>query len=379
MRIPIEDRLEAAIRTPLPMDALRKTVLEPAPESVVVKSPDQARSAGPIAASGGWSLIALIVLLSVAIIALVGVSSAVADGLRISLSRVNETNALYLAHAGIMDAIASYRSGTTGNNWFELNCFGNATGCDDNPPLNFGTDEVFLRDPSDPLGFPQRDFLLVDLSNETDNPAVRRRSATTATFDDWELRRVSSNKVLTLTGLEVRWTGAGASQHVTRVCLGADWNSGGSNCYTLPVPAVSGALINLTSIPHSTLNDNAWLSNNHVLFDFRIDQVSNLVVTLTVRFSDGPSCTATDIALPNAPTMADLPAIRQAQLTEQCQRTAVWAKTDNAQNWGLFTVRASGEVRAAPVTTGRRKLRAEYRAHATNASQRNQIISWTEE
>lgn len=341
----------------------------------------------PRPAQRGWTLLALIVLLAVALLIIVGVSLAVAAGWRVTLVRAHQARAWYLAHAGVMDAIAGYRPGTTVDDEFDLGCFGNDPACD-NSLLNLGPGEVFIR--AD--GTPQRDVLLVDMSNQgTQTPVITRRTSQ-STFDNWELRRISANKDLTVRALQVRWTGAVSTERVRRVCLNANWNvvgwgaSGG--CFAANVTA--GTTIPLPN-PNFTLSNNNWVSNNHVLFNIKLDVRIPLVVVVTLLMSDDADCIP-DIAagcappdgpLPNAPTLADLGSLRQAQVTENYRRTAVWVVRSaidpaNDENWGLWTARATGEYRADGVSAAR-GLRAEYRAHASSAGQQSQIIAWQEQ
>ena len=105
-----------------------------------------ARGGAPRPAQRGWTLLLLVLLLVVALIATVGIGIAVSEGLRAALSRLNQTKAFYLAHAGVMDAIACYLS-PGGGKWFALGEF------------SVVPNEVFIR----PLTSPQRDFLLWEL------------------------------------------------------------------------------------------------------------------------------------------------------------------------------------------------------------------------
>jgi len=316
----------------------------------------------------GWSLIALIVILAVALSVLTGLSVAVAENLQLGAVRANEAKALYLANAGIMDAIASYQpSHPPGNDWFELGCFGSAPACDNSPNLNLGPREVFVRQTTDP----QRDFLLADMTSAR----IKRIGGggggpRPSFFDRWELQRVASNKTLTIDAMIVRWTDAVASEYVTSLQVAGQTTSGLSVQAGLPI--VLNAPV--------TLANNAWQSDNRVDFNVDLSSRSNLIIVLTFLMSDRVGCVETPglPVIPANPTTANLPLIRAVQLRETCQRTTVWWNGNNQENWGLFTVRATGEVRASPFM-GRRRLRAEYRARAAVGPKRNQIISWREE
>ena len=305
--------------------------------------------------SAGWSLIALIVLLTVALITLVGVGSAVAQGLRLGFSRTNDVKALYLAHAGVMDATAGYMTAGPNpqpQNWFPLGEF------------SVGTNEVFVRRTTNP----ERDFLLTD----TSAASVQARGGGLSSFDSWRIQQVSSNKALTISALEVRWTGAAGA--VQRVCLDANWNSG--SCFTPPNPKpAAGALINIPDRPL----DNTLLTNNHIVFTTNINPVPSLVIVVTFYMGGINSCPSDPAYPSNAPTLSDLPTLRQIQLTENCRRTMVYVDTDATQNWGLFTIRSIGEVRDDPFKASR-ALRTEFRPVTGGSSpSTNQIIAWREE
>jgi len=331
--------------------------------------------------SNGWSLIALIVILTVALSVLTGLSVAMAENLHLGVVRSNEAKALYLADAGVMDAIASYQPGDTpGNDWFELGCFGSDPACDNTPSLNFGPREVFVRQMTNP----QRDVLLVDMSSQGASQSPRVRPLRMGRqrwsyFDRWELRRVASNQPLAIDAMAVRWTGASAGERVMTV-----WVDGLSKFFTSnPNNGLqSGQQLDLQ--PDTPLNDNQWIggSSNLITFNANLSNRTDLVIVLTFTMADAAGCIEDPIlpAMPVAPATGDLPTLREIQLRENCQRTAVWVDGDKQNNWGLFTIRTAGEVRTDPFM-GRRHLRAEYRAHASVGTQRDpyQIISWREE
>ncbi|MBI3011172.1 MAG: hypothetical protein HYY58_01590 [Candidatus Omnitrophica bacterium] len=294
----------------------------------------------------GWTLVALIVLLAVALITLAGIGSGVAEGMRGGLLNVNQTKAVYLAYAGVMDAIASYQAARGGN----------AYTLGEVPVV--APSEVFIR----PLTSPQRDFLLVDMSPAS----LRYDSPTQARLINWRLRNVGpASPGVTMTKLVVAWTQTSISQEksewVTQVSFGPLLPS----C-TWTGKARSGEEID---IPDCALSTNNLIGSTQMFFN-RGDIALRLPMTVTIRFIMG------DATAPSGCVGAP-PASEADPLLENCQRTAQFVS--GGPRVGLFTVRSIGEVREPPFTA-RRSVRAEYRAtSSTFIAFPNTLISWIEE
>ncbi|MBI2495964.1 MAG: hypothetical protein HYW10_05315 [Candidatus Omnitrophica bacterium] len=304
-----------------------------------------ARNQRVVRGQSGWTLVALIVLLAVALIALAGVGSGVAEGLRAGLVRVNETKAAYLASAGILDAVRSYQTGD-GGLAYALGEF----------PV-VAPSEVFIR----PLASPQRDFVLVDMSR-----ARLDQVAGSSRLRDWTLRNVGpASPGPTLTTMVVDWTQAvppDPSERVQAVLM-----LGGPCTLVWEGSQGPGEEID---IPDCQLSSNAMVGITQIWF------------TGTAVASRNPMVITVKFIMADAPTLNGCAGARPASeadpLLENCQRTAQFVK--NGLNAGLFTIRSIGEVRESPFTT-RRGVRAEFRAtsNVPGVMPRNQIISWIDE
>ena len=293
----------------------------------------------------GWTLVALIVLLAVALIALAGVGSGVAEGMRGGLLNVNQTKAVYLAYAGVMDAIRSYQT-SSGGRAYALGEF----------PVVAPT-EVFIR----PLTSPQRDVLLVDLS-----PASLRYDAPTqARLINWRLRNVGpASPGVTMTKMVVSWTQTSIAQQTSEWVTQVNFGPLLPSC-TWTGTARSGEEID---IPDCALSNNNLIGSTQLFFN-RGDIALRLPMTVTIRFI------MSDATAPSGCVGAP-PASEAEPLLETCQRTARFVR--GGPNVGLFTVRSVGEVREPPFTA-RRSVRAEYRAtSSTFTAFPNTLISWIE-
>lgn len=306
----------------------------------------------------GLALVTLIVLLAVALIATAGITSAVVEGMQATFVQRNLTKAMYLAQAGVMDAVESYQS-TGPSGWSDAFRLG--------PFLVPGgpSNERFIR------SGPQRDFLFADMRSAQ---FTRRLNGAQSTFDDWRLQRVlqppsTSPTSLWISRIKVFWSGAPTAR-VTKLIINANVTiscpgPAGSFCLD-GLSRASGDPIDIT--PPFELTGNAVLANNHIWFNTNLQPagVRPASVTLVFYMSDSTCDEVTSSAI----AFDQLPVPR----LEDCQRMARW-RNDATIRDAHFTVRATGEVDAAPFLT-RRYLRAEY--GRMRGSDTDQILLWRE-
>lgn len=295
----------------------------------------------------GWTLMALVILLAVALIALAGISSGLAEGMRANLVSINQTKAIYLAYAGVMDAIRSYETGA-GGRWFSLG----------EVPV-VAPNEVFIR----PLTS-QRDVLLVNMASAALTSA---QGGTTSNLTKWSVRNVGpASPGITITKLRVEWTQAvppDPSERVTLVGL-----NGQPPCQVLWSGSKSSG--EEIDIPDCVLSSNTVVGSNLIRFNRGAIALRNpLTITVTFIMADAGSlsgCTGVP------------PASESDPLLEHCQRTVRFVR--GGPNAGLFTVRSSGEVRGSPFTI-RRTVRAEFRDTSSHpaVAPPNRILAWAEE
>ena len=304
----------------------------------------------------GWTLVVLVVLLTVALIAIVGVGTAVAEGMRVSLLRVNEAKAAYLAQAGVMDAIRAFEQGTD-RSW--------ALG---EHQVTAPLKEVFIRLST----LPQRDFLFVDMV-----PASWQILGGQSRLRNWTLRNTRTigsgtppAGSLTVTGMRVEWTGVappggGAcalpAECVTSVIFGSGMLSCPADWFG---SAWAGQVID---VPDCVLSSNtAQVTSNQIRWNTTAVAARGADVTITFIMSDAGSCVPVSSAAESNP------------LLEHCQRTVRFLNA--GPNVGLLTVRSIGEARYLPFAYNR-AVRAEYRdtSSSAGAAPPDRIISWVEE
>ena len=130
----------------------------------------------------GWLLAGLIVLVSAVILALAGVTFYLTEHLRSTSLRQNQTKAIYLAQAGVMQAVYDFRT-TAGGNGFGLGEYPVPT--DTGTIGSYADDDVFQ------LGGQAADFLLVSMIPGTWFPAgICGGSANRQRLQDWTMRNV---------------------------------------------------------------------------------------------------------------------------------------------------------------------------------------------
>lgn len=100
---------------------------------------------------GGWLLVGLIILISAVLVAMTGIALAMVQSQRVVSMRENDTEAAYLAQAGIMQELYNFRDGTG------VGSVGVDQVIDAGPTPGLGDDDVFV------LGGKAADFLLANM------------------------------------------------------------------------------------------------------------------------------------------------------------------------------------------------------------------------
>ena len=299
------------------------------------------RDVSPCASGGGWLLVGLIIILSAVLIGLGGVTVLLVSHLRQISLRQNETKAITLAHAGVMQAIYDFRFNTGGN--------GVAPGTFDAVPGDAGLpgladDNVFV------LAGAPADFLLANMI-----PAVLDQS-TSISFG------VNSRDQLRLWRLRNARTGAAIQINFLTV----SWND-----------------------PHPELGEGiARVEINGV-------KVWPQGVAATSSVAPGIEFDITDVSIPAATERignvlyfatsgAGSPMPGKAfiqmrfRMSDDSARVARYAPAA-AMRSGSFTIRSAGEVRQGVFPfLMRRRLQAEYRLNQlspTNLQQVGNIVS----
>ena len=194
----------------------------------------------------GWLLVGLIVLISSVILALVGITFFLTEHLRVTSLRQNQTKAIYLAQAGVMQAIYDFRfdadgAGSLDGNYVIAGPYDAIPGDSGAPGL--ADDDVFV------LSGRAGDFLLAAMIPATwaSPPPVLSGCGGTKRhrLETWTLRN-AGNSSLSFTQMAVSWSPAG-SEELMRVDLNGtakDWLPPAS-CGSVP----SGTTITLDSPP----------------------------------------------------------------------------------------------------------------------------------
>lgn len=294
----------------------------------------------------GWLLVGLIILLTSALFAFAGFSLLLTHHLRVTSLRQNQTKAIALAQAGIMQALFDVRFNTGGNGFF----LGEYPVPSDTGVIgSYADDDVFV------LGGEAADFLLTNMiSGAWANAGICGGASNRQRLQAWTLRNVllSSNPAplppdnlphgmpVTITSLQISWQ-PDNGELVYRVDLmgnTADYNS----CVGTP----SGGVIpvNQSVAPNTQRTNRIWFSRRTTDAVPPSTQLMNFKDWIQVQFtvSNGSAVSTRRVRfLPTNPT----------------------ASSAN------FTVKAVGEVRkgAFPFRVWRR-LQAEYRVNPADPS-----------
>ena len=274
----------------------------------------------------GWLLVGLIILISAVILALAGITFFLTEHLRTISLRQNQTKAIYLAHAGLMQAIYDFRT-SAGGNGFTPGTYDAVPGDAGAPGL--GDDDVFI------IGGEAADFLLaamipatLNLTNA--NPGGGCGGGTPRNrLEGWTLRNVRLDSAISFNQVIVTWNAPTAGQGVVRLDFNgnaADWTAPGCNPFASGVPI---------PVPTQTINAGSFWDTNRVWF--ATDTMgSQAWIELAFVMTDNPNPSST----------------RRA-------RFVIGTPTASSAS---FTIKSIGEVRSSsfPFTTWRR-LQAEYR------------------
>jgi len=167
--------------------------------------------------SAGWLLVGLIVLISAVILALVGITFYLTEHLRTTSLRQNQTRAVYLAQAGVMQAIYDFRfddnpGGPATDNGFRLGEYPVPT--DTGVIGSYADDDVFI------LGGQAADFLLAAMIPATwTTDSICGGAKTRQILRNWTLRNVlltastsptppdnlPDGMPVVITGLQISW------------------------------------------------------------------------------------------------------------------------------------------------------------------------------
>ncbi len=273
----------------------------------------------------GWLLVGLIVILSAVFLAMAGVALALAQSRQLLSVRENDTEAVYLAQAGVMQALFDFRDPGNGGNGFALGQYI----VDDGPGTQ---DDIFI------LGGKAADFLLanmissvVDQGNLAGQPRDRLR--------DWRMRNVliTAAPVVRITHMSVAWENPTVPFGVGVIRIELNNTKVWPVVGQISTPQPSGTLLNIIdhTIPANTVRvrNTIWFSTTNIMS-------AKAFIDVTFRMSD-------HVASGN-PLDAS---IRTAHYTQQ-------TSTRSAD----FTIKSVGQVQkgAFPFVTWRR-IQAEYR------------------
>ncbi len=280
------------------------------------------------------------------ILALAGITFFLTEHLRSVSLRQNQTKAIYLAQAGVMQELYDFRSG----NGVSLTEVTVTAG----PPAGTAGDDVYR------VSGPEADSLLVNLRAipvPISFPTGSLCSGTRDVMQRWTMRNVrgGGQGAIRVDQMRVAWSPDGG-EGVLRIDL-----NGTSSDWTSPcgAPAGNGALIN---IPNQTLNPGARWPTNRIWFTSSAMEAKDWIeVTFIMRLPGDGS-----------------------------QRVAHLDPQDAQQTTADFTLRSQGTVRigAFPFSVWRR-LSAEYRicrsvsgtscdAEGEERTQEGQLINWQE-
>ena len=276
--------------------------------------------------SDGWLLAGLIVVISAVILALAGITFFLTEHVRVVSLRQNQTKAIYLAQAGVMQAIYDFRTSASGNG-FTPGTYDAVPGDSGAPGL--GDDDVFI------LGGQGADFLLAamipaTLGSTNSNPGGGCSGGTSRNrLESWTLRNVRLDSAISFSQIIVTWNAQTAGQGVVRLDfngISADWTAPGCN------PVASGVPI---PVPTQTINAGSSWGTNRVWFATST-MGGQTWIEIAFVMDDNPNPPST--------------------------RRARFVVGNHTASSASFTIKSIGEVRSNsfPFTVWRR-LQAEYR------------------
>ncbi len=276
----------------------------------------------------GWLLVGLIVLVSAVILALAGITFFLTEHLTVTSLRQNQTKAIYLAQAGIMQAIYDFRRGTG----ITLRSYK----VDDPTTTPGANDDQFILQPI-LSGNTQADLLLMSTRGNITVPFPQSNfcgAISRDRFQGWTVRNVqaSGGTSLVVASFKVNWDVG--TEGILRLDLNGtsvDWQD--ATCAGFP----KDTAISLASVPvaNRTLNPGTRWPTNRVWFTSAAMD-SKAWIDITFIMSDGFS------------------------------KTVHWDSTNAANSTADLTVKSVGEVHAGffPFVLWRR-VSARYRVCAT--------------
>jgi hypothetical protein len=299
------------------------------------------------AEAGGWLIVGLVIILAGVFTVLTGVVLAVGEGWRAIALRRQQARAVYLAQAGVMEALYDFRR----NRYITL---GERTVVDDGLPGTTG-DDVFI------LGGMAADFLLANMIPATVSRlllgGVRRD-----VLRDWRLHntlRLATSPAgipMIITHMTVSWDDPQPGEGVIRIEVegrGRVWPPAGQ---TSP-PQPSGTELNIRDV---TIPPRAWRTDNWIWFATDGVMDGKLWIAVAFRMSDH---------VPGDPLRTSV-------------RRARYDDANPLASSAEFTVKSVGEARrsAFPFSVWRR-LSAEYRicAEVTQVPDCNSVREEREE
>ena len=282
----------------------------------------------------GWLLVGLIVLISAVLIGLVGITFYLTEHLRTTSLRQNQTRAVYLAQAGVMQAIYDFRF-NTGGNALTLGTYDAVPGDAGAPGL--ADDDVFILDGQ------AADFLLAATIPGTFGSGSESGCGGTSRhrLNSWTLRNVITNAApaVSFSQMAVSWSSPVAgSEYVVRVYLNgtgsADWPSSGCGSAVTGASGVTLTLNSTQTIPSAS----SWGTNRIVFATTNMNTKS--WIELAFFMTDGST------------------------------RRVRFLPANTAASSANFTIKSVGEVRQGvfPFSVWRR-LQAEYRLNPSTSLQ----------
>lgn len=291
---------------------------------------DDVRGRGFARPQKGWLLVGLIVLVSAVIIALVGITFFLTEHLRTTSLRQNQTKAIYLAQAGVMQAIYDFRVNAEGNGF--------------TPATYTVGGDVFILEEGSPANFLLANIISAVL-NQRNYQGVTKRDR----LEQWRLRNVRADTAIQIDLMAFDWPSPTCPpEGVVRIEIANTqvWPPTGQIAAIPYCPGNPAIPITSVSIPAAT------------------ERSAN-----TIWFATGGAGSP-------MPGKAFIDVI--FQMSDGSTRRARYTLA-TATRSGSFTVVSSGEVRqgAFPFIM-RRRLQAEYRlndANPTNIQQPGRILS----
>ena len=299
------------------------------------------KPAGASDDTGGWLLVGLIVILSSVFIALTGISMALGESRRVISMRENDTEAVYLAQAGVMQALYDLKRLTSappaGGIVLRAYNIDNPTG-----PVPGPNDDAFILSSGIPA-----DFFLVNMKGSISFSTSNLNCGggvhiSSGVMGGWTVRNVldpSSAPTLAVDRMQVNWS-PDNGERVVRIVLN------GANVWLNCAGAAAGQELDVTN---STINPRATWATNSVSFNSTTMGTAKDWIDLTFIMTDGS------------------------------RRVARYDRLTPANRTADVTIRSRGEVREGtfPFLTWRR-LQAEYRLSSAQINSTGNVLSYQE-